>query len=212
MIGFLHTADVHVATFGGLVDEIAPGTRHVHRVDVPLLDDARAGESVLGRVRRHVGGLVVDGATVVVCTCSTLGPVAEQVGETVRVPVLRVDRPSAEDAVRDGGRVVVVVALASALGPATDLLADAARRAGTEVGLVPVVCAGAWPAFEAGDLAGYHRRVADAVRVVVGAGDVVVLAQASMAPVAALLDDLPVRVLSSPGSAVARAVELARAG
>jgi Asp/Glu/hydantoin racemase len=41
--------------------------------------------------------------------------------------------------------------------------------------------------------------------------DVVVLAQASMAPAAGLLADLPVPVLTSPRSAVARAVELARA-
>lgn len=223
MIGFLHTADVHVATFGALVDAAAPDLGRSHRVDAPLLEAARAGASVLDRVRAHVDALVADGASVVVCTCSTLGPSAELVGETAAVPVLRVDRPLAEEAVRDGGRVAVVVALASTLGPTTDLLTDAAGRAGASVELVPVVCDDAWAAFEAGDLDAYHRAVADAVRDVVGRSAepgsaapgrpaVVVLAQASMAPAAVLLGDLPVRVLTSPSSAVARAVELARAG
>ncbi|ARU50812.1 Asp/Glu/hydantoin racemase [Cellulosimicrobium cellulans] len=212
MIGFLHTADVHVATFGALVDEVAPGQGHVHRVDVPLLDDARAGAPTGERVRAHVDALVAAGASVVVCTCSTLGPVAEEVGGA-GVPVLRVDRPLAEAAVRDGGRVAVVVALASTLGPTTELLADAARRSGATVELDPVVCADAWADFEAGDLSAYRRGVADAARDAVGrrGADVVVLAQASMAPAAALLADLRVPVLTSPGSAVARAVELARA-
>ncbi|WP_264031384.1 aspartate/glutamate racemase family protein [Cellulosimicrobium sp. SH8] len=212
MIGFLHTADVHVATFGALVDEVAPGQGHVHRVDVPLLDDARAGAPTGERVRAHVDALVAAGASVVVCTCSTLGPVAAEVGGA-GVPVLRVDRPLAEAAVRDGGRVAVVVALASTLGPTTELLADAARRSGATVELDPVVCADAWADFEAGDLAAYLRGVAGAVRGAVARRDVdvVVLAQASMAPAAALLTDLPVPVLTSPGSAVARAVELARA-
>jgi aspartate/glutamate racemase len=212
VIGFLHTADVHVATFGALVDEVAPGQGHVHRVDVPLLDDARAGAPTGERVRAHVDALVAAGASVVVCTCSTLGPVAEEVGGA-GVPVLRVDRPLAEAAVRDGGRVAVVVALASTLGPTTELLADAARRSGATVELDPVVCADAWADFEAGDLSAYRRGVADAARDAVGrrGADVVVLAQASMAPAAALLADLPVPVLTSPGIAVARAVELARA-
>lgn len=212
MIGFLHTADVHVATFGALVEEVAPGEGHVHRVDEPLLDDARAGAPTGERVRAHVDALVAAGASVVVCTCSTLGPVAEEV---VRpgVPVVRVDRPLAEAAVRDGGRVAVVVALASTLGPTTDLLADAARRVGVRVVPEPVVCVDAWAAFEAGNLDAYHRAIADAVRDAVDRRepDVVVLAQASMAPAAALLADLPVPVLTSPGSVVARAVELARA-
>ncbi|MFD4993171.1 aspartate/glutamate racemase family protein [Cellulosimicrobium cellulans] len=212
MIGFLHTADVHVATFGALVEEAAPGEGHVHRVDAPLLDDARAGAPTGERVRAHVDALVAAGASVVVCTCSTLGPVAEQV-RGPGVPVVRVDRPLAEAAVRDGGRVAVVVALASTLGPTTDLLADVARRAGATVELEPVVCVDAWSAFEAGDLGAYHGGVADAVRDAARRrrADVVVLAQASMAPAAALLADLPVPVLTSPGSAVARAVELARA-
>ncbi|MFI2705692.1 aspartate/glutamate racemase family protein [Cellulosimicrobium composti] len=212
MIGFLHTADVHVASFGALVDEVAPGEGHVHRVDAPLLDDARAGAPVAGRVRAHVEALAAAGASVVVCTCSTLGPVSEQVGG-LGVPVVRVDRPLAEAAVRDGGRVTVVVALASTLGPTTELLREVARRERATVELDPVVCADAWSAFEAGDLGAYHRGVADAVRDAVSrrGADVVVLAQASMAPAADLLADLPLPVLTSPGSAVARAVELARA-
>lgn len=214
MIGFLHTAEVHVATFGALVDEVAPGEGHTHRVDVPLLDAARGGVPVAARVRAHVEALVAAGASVVVCTCSTLGPVAESAGRgSSAVPVVRVDAPLAAEAVRDGGRVAVVVALASTLAPTTELLAAAARRAATQVELEPVVCGDAWTAFEAGDLAAYHRAVADAVRdaVVRRRPDVVVLAQASMAPAARLLADVPVRVLTSPGSAVARAVELARA-
>lgn len=214
MIGFLHTAEVHVATFGALVDEVAPGEGHTHRVDVPLLDAARGGVPVAARVRAHVEALVAAGASVVVCTCSTLGPVAESAGRgSSAVPVVRVDAPFAAEAVRDGGRVAVVVALVSTLAPTTELLAAAARRAATQVELEPVVCGDAWAAFEAGDLAAYHRAVADAVRdaVVRRRPDVVVLAQASMAPAARLLADVPVRMLTSPGSAVARAVELARA-
>lgn len=64
---------------------------------------------------------------------------------------------------------------------------------------------------EAGDHAGYLDRVARHVRGLADDVDVVVLAQASMAPAANLVGDLSIPVRSSPRLAVLRAVELADA-
>jgi hypothetical protein len=96
-IGFLHTADVHVATFRGLLAELAPGYADVHEVDERLLADARAGIDVSDRVAERLGALAAAGADVVVCTCSTLGELTERV--VLPVPVLRADRPMAQAAV-----------------------------------------------------------------------------------------------------------------
>ncbi|WP_345585639.1 hypothetical protein [Streptomyces prasinosporus] len=71
-----------------------------------------------------------------------------------------------------------------------------ARRAGRAVGVRAVLVEGARARFEAGDPEGYVRRVADAADGVTGA-DVIVLAQASMAP-AGRLGTAGVPVLSSP--------------
>lgn len=38
MISFLHTGDVHVATFDRLMDELAPGMARRHRVEQGWLD------------------------------------------------------------------------------------------------------------------------------------------------------------------------------
>ena len=65
--------------------------------------------------------------------------------------------------------------------------------------------------FEIGDHAGYLDHVARHVQSLADDVDVVVLAQASMAPAADLLADLSIPVLSSPRLAVSRAVELADA-
>ena len=42
MIGFLHTAEAHTATFTDLLQEIAPGAPSMHLVDESLLIDAQA--------------------------------------------------------------------------------------------------------------------------------------------------------------------------
>ena len=208
-IGFLHTADVHVATFRALRADVAPDARDVHTVDQSLLADARASGitvSVRERIAGHLRLLARD-ADAIVCTCSTIGGEAELLAECVDVPVIRVDRPMAEMAVRAGRRVAVVAALESTLEPTRALLEDCARGLDTEVRLEP--CLEAWPLFEAGDLEGYLTLIAEHVRELSPRADVVVLAQASMASVEPVVADLDLRVLSSPRSSVEMAVQLA---
>jgi glutamate racemase len=211
-LGFLHTAHVHVATFRALVRAAAPGAADVHVVDESLLADARADgvDAVRARVAARVGGLVAAGAAVVVCTCSTIGAAAEQA--RAGVPVVRVDRPMARAAVAGGGRVGVVAAVGSTVGPTRALLLEEAAAAGSGAMLVDAPCPAAWALFEAGDVAGYLDAVAAHVDALVrsGGADVVVLAQASMAPVADRFTGGPVPVLSSPAAAVAAAAALLR--
>ncbi|MEU4693089.1 hypothetical protein [Actinoplanes sp. NPDC023714] len=80
-IGFLHTADVHVETFQQLMAELAPGWAVRHVVDASLLADARVDgvtPEIADRTRARLGELEAAGADLIVCTCSTIGAVAEQ--------------------------------------------------------------------------------------------------------------------------------------
>lgn len=165
----LHTSPVHVATFEALRDDLAPGVELVHVVREDLLADARTHgpEAVADRIASLVAAY-----DTVLCTCSTIGAVAERAG------ALRVDRPLAVAAAAYDAPVVVLAALGSTLDPTLALLAQ--EGAGD---VRAVLVEGAWERWEAGDLDGYHRLVAaEAER---HPGAVVVLAQASMAPAAA---------------------------
>ena len=75
------------------------------------------------------------------------------------------------------------------IGTTFELILDAAKKAGKEVKLIEVLCGKAWACFETGNQ-----------------GEVIVLAQASMAGAAALCTDLPKSVLSNPSFGVATAV------
>ncbi|GIE94578.1 aspartate/glutamate racemase family protein [Paractinoplanes rishiriensis] len=203
-IGFLHTANIHVPTFRGLREELAPGWQDLHVVDASLLAGARTGgitPDLAARIDARLHELADAGADVIVCTCSSLGAHAERRTSDTGVPVLRGDRPMAEAAVAAGDRIALLVAVTSSLEPTRDLLRDAG--AGT---LIEVLCTDAWPHFEAGDLDAYAQMVAGAARKVAAQADVIVLAQPSMAPAALLLADLPIPVLTSPRTAVARAI------
>ena len=209
-IGFLHTSPVHVERFEGLVAELAPDVEVISVVDEVLLDRARShglDDLIL------IGGLAdrlaqLAEVDVVVCTCSTIGGLAEEIGVAADVPVVRVDRAMAEEAVAIGGRVAVVAAVGSTVGPTVELLETVATAGRHDVTIDVIEVADAWNRFEAGDVAGYESSVAETVRSCAADADVVVLAQASMASVVDR-DDIAVLdtpVLTSPRAAVAAAV------
>jgi hypothetical protein len=209
--GFLHTSSVHVPTFDALVAEVVPGVTVVSIVDVDLLDRARAhglaDPQLAERVGRALAALVDGGATTIVCTCSTIGGLAERIGRERALTVVRVDRPMVERAVEVGGRILVVAALASTVGPTSELLAEVAAGRDARLAVEVLLVDGAWQYFESGDLDAYHRTIADRIVGLVTdrpPPDVIVLAQASMAPVASLEDitALGVPVLASPRTAV----------
>jgi aspartate/glutamate racemase len=213
-IAFLHTSPLHVATFRGLLAELAPGLGDAHLVDEALLADVRDRGFDVGnetRLLERLRDLAAGGPSVIVCTCSTISGHAERLAPGLGVPVLRIDRPLAERAVAGGGRVAVVAAVESTLGPTRALFEDCAAACASGAVVVDAPCLEAWELFERGDLDGYYERIARHVRALAGDVDVVVLAQATMAPAAALLGELAIPVLSSPRLAVLRAVELAGA-
>ena len=196
----LHTSPVHVATFDALAEEEAPGVELVHLVCEELLAEARrlGPDAVSDHVADHVADRVVDAVTghgVVLCTCSTIGAVAEAHG------ALRVDRPMAAEAAAAataGRRVVVLAALESTLAPTLALLAEEGVA-----DVEAVVVDGAWERFEQDDRAGYLALVTREIERHEGA--VVVLAQASMAPAATRAG-----VLSSPRLGLREAVRQLR--
>ncbi|MCX5504774.1 arylsulfatase [Streptomyces sp. NBC_00053] len=206
-LALLHTSPVHIPVFDALRDAGHPGLALRHLVHEDLLVRAReAGpEAVAGDVRALLAGAVADGARAMLCTCSTIGAVAEAESVTLGVPVLRVDRPMvAAAAARD--RVVVLASITGTLAPTLALLAEEAGDRAVDVRTV--VVDGAWERFEAGDRDGYLDLVAAAADAVTDC-DVIVLAQASMADaVTRTVTRIP--VLSSPGPGLAAAAAAAR--
>ncbi|MFG2328151.1 aspartate/glutamate racemase family protein [Streptomyces sp. NPDC048604] len=211
VLALLHTSPVHVPVFDGLRDADHPGLELRHLVFEELLARARAEgpEAVAGDVVRLLEAAVADGAAAVLCTCSTIGGVAEAAAPCLGVPVLRVDRPMAARAAA-AGRVLVLAAVESTLGPTVELIRDEAGGDGDMPRIATRLVEGAWDRFEAGDREGYLVAVAAAVDAVPASeADVIVLAQASMAG-AADRTATPLPVLASPRTGLAAAAEAAR--
>jgi aspartate/glutamate racemase len=203
-IGFVHTVLSLPPTFAALAQELVPDADVFHIADETLLGVTRREGRLTPATRRRVLGYVESaaeaGADVVVVTCSSVGPAVDASRAFVDVPVLRIDEPMADEAVRLGSRVGVLATLPTTLEPTAELVRRRARAAGREVEVVTHLCDGAFGSDRHDEL------VRAGLRALSERVDVVVLAQASMARV--VDEDPPVPVLSSPRLGMQRVAEL----
>jgi Asp/Glu/hydantoin racemase len=196
-VGFVHTVLTLAPTFNALADELVPEAERFHIADESLLGVTRRTGSLTPATRRRVLGYVESaaeaGADLVVVTCSSIGPAVDASRDFVPVPVLRIDEPMADEAVRIGSRVGVLATLSTTLEPTAELV----ERRGNGVEVVSHLCDGAFDALQAGDLERHDELIRHGLRELEPQVDVVVLAQASMARVVDALQTT-VPVLSSP--------------
>jgi len=207
-LGLIHTSATLVPMFQQLCSQYLPDVKVFNIVDDSLIKNTIAcGEltpTTARRVVNYVGSAEAAGADFILVTCSSIGAAVEAAAGLTGVPVLRVDQPMADLAVRTGKRVGVIATLSTTLQPTSDLVKRRAAVAGKEIELQSVLCEGAFDALMSGDGAKHDEMVGKALRELSAKVDVIVLAQASMARVADALspEDKKVPILASPGIAI----------
>jgi hypothetical protein len=204
-ITLLHTAEVHRAVFDSIRDRIAPDMTLKHVVRPRWLKNAQEG--IERALEEEIAGVVGRAPGPVLCTCTTLGPVAESTG------AMRVDWPMMRAAAQAQGPVLMAFCLESTYAPSLALLERALAEQAAPQKVYPLPMPQYWPLFEAGEADAFDAVIAGEVRQAVTAqGDVaaVVLAQASMAGAAARLEDLGVPVLTAPELALRAVLNVAR--
>ena len=210
---FIHTVPPLVSVFTQLGAELLPGVKLYHILDEPLVERVRR-RGVLAtedaeRLAIHVEAAAEIGADVVLVTCSTISPCVDDIRAAAPIPVLKIDEAMIAEAVRLGCRIGVVATSHTTLEPTRMLLAAESQRTGKAVEVELIFVDEALSALLAGDGDTHDRLVKAAVTALAGRRDVLVLAQATMARVLAVIPEgaLPVPILSSPHLALAQVRE-----
>ncbi len=181
-IAFLHTAQSNADLFESAARDLPLVRSHLVRDDL-LARAVDAGFLTL-EIREETRALLsgqAEDADIVLVTCSTLGPAADDLGDPC---IKRVDRALAEAAVAAGKPVKALCTVPSTLGPTSDLFEDVS--AGTGVAVDVKLIDGAWAHFERGDTQAYFEAIAEAADRLASGNVTIALAQASMAPAASL--------------------------
>lgn len=144
-------------------------------------------QSNIDAFERYARDLVeLGGVDAILITCSTMNrsyPQLQQAMEQYGVPVIQIDRPMMEAAVRRGGRILVVATHGPTVDSTQALLQEVAEELGEEVAFTGATVHEAWERLAEGDVEGHNRLLADAIHGALaqdGEINSVVLAQLSM--------------------------------
>jgi len=203
-LAFIHTVSSLVGLFNDLSEELLPDIEVFHISDEMLLKIvlAQGGLSpfIFQRVSDHVVAAERAGATAIQCTCSSISPCVDASRPFVGIPVLKIDEPMVNKAIKTGTRIGVAATAPTTLKPTTELVHTRASVLGKSVQVESVLCEGAYNALFAGDTQKHDQIVAGVLRDLMNRNDVIILAQASMARVAQTIptEELRIPILSSP--------------
>jgi hypothetical protein len=211
-VALLHTAEVHKKTFTHLFQAMAPEITLDQIVQEDWLAEARKN-GVSSELSDKVQKLLTTASQdndVVICTCSTLGPIADLVAQENK-KVFRIDRPMMAEAVKSQGRLLIVVCLESTVEATKALVEEAFEAEGKTANFEILLCDQAWPFFENGDVSSFAEAitqdVCEKVETMLNPGPIV-LAQASMLAAAPLLMEKDLPVLTSPIVAARTAINM----
>jgi hypothetical protein len=199
-IAFLYTAQVHAETFEALVQELAPQCNRTHHAALEFLASAQTDGLMSISAQTYEILEKLQTIDVVLCTCSTLGPLVDSFAQT-NSKVVRIDRPLMEAPVKSGPKILVGVCFESTRDATLALLNDFVKEAEDPTSIELIMCDGAWPYFEAGDMKAFSAEIDRAIRQSIDQENTpacIVLAQASMGVANDVLTDLGIPILSSP--------------
>ena len=208
LLVLLHTVSPLVEEFNRLAAVLPEGVELRHVLDEPLLERVRQRGHLApedsGHVQVHAAMAAQIGARAMLVTCSTISPCVDEVRSLVKLPVFKIDEAMASEAIRRGSRIGVLATAPITLESTQASLLAQARACGKTVEIETVAVEEAMAALMRGDGATHDNLVREAALQLAERVDVVVLAQASMARVMAVLPEgcCPAAVLSSPHSAL----------
>lgn len=135
-------------------------------------------------------------------TCSSVGYVADIISELTNVPVIKIDRPMAQNAVAAvsaGSKIGVLATLPTTLPPTCSLVSEEILASGKTIELQQFVAEGAFQKLMAGDRSAHDEIVISKAKDIASEIDALVLAQGSMALLEArLIEQTGIPVFSSP--------------
>jgi glutamate racemase len=159
--------------------------------------------SLVRRVCSYILSAEISGADLVVITCSTISCIAIIAKHLVRIPIVRIDEPMAELAVKKGEQIKVLATLSSTLTPTVQLIKEKCQQQGKKVVLDGFLINKARQFLNEGNPKKHDQIIKEEIENALENYDLVILAQASMERV---LDTLSAekqkRVLASPKLAV----------
>jgi Asp/Glu/hydantoin racemase len=216
-LGIIHAALITTKAIQKYLDEIIPEVEVVHWVDDTIQNTNFACEPGIIPKKNYAkfvqGALSQEeyGVDLILLACSTFNRAVEFARPMVNVPMLQLDRPMMDLAVRDSKRVGLLATVPTTVPASQRLLTNAAMDAGKIIDIHVRLCSEAFHVLKAGDPEKHNEMLLEEIDKLSGEVDAIVLAQISMSALEPRLTDTRVPVYNSGRTGVEKVRELLEA-
>ena len=202
LVGLVHTTRLVVDSLHSIVAEQCPGNEINHVMDEGILRRLSTLGTITPEIVQWLSNMVHSaesaGADLAVVSCSSISPCVNEVRNRVGIPVLKVDEPMMEYAIRNAGRIGLLMTNPTTETPSTLLFEEVRERLKSSATLETRLCPNAFAKLNRGDIEGHDTEVVEAVKNLLDDVEIVMLAQISIARVKKQIDPvISGRVLSS---------------
>jgi aspartate/glutamate racemase len=213
-LGIIHAALITTRAVQRFIDEELPGVEVVHWVDDTIQNTNFACEP--GTIPRRNYAKFVQaalsqqeyGVDLILLACSTFNRAAEYARPMIDVPLLQIDRPMMDLAVRDGSRIGLLATVPTTVPASERLLRLAADEAGRPIDVAVRLCTRAFEAIKAGRADEHNDILIEEVDRLSRDVDAIVMAQVSMSALEPRLQQTRVPVYNSGRTAFRRVREI----
>jgi aspartate/glutamate racemase len=202
-LGIIHAALITTRAVQRYLDEIIPEVEVVHWVDdtiqntnfacppgtIPPNNYAKFTQAALSQQEY--------GVDLILLACSTFNRAVEYARPMIVTPMLQIDRPMMDLAVRQGSRLGLLATVPTTVPASERLLHLAAAEAGRKIEVKTRLCSEAFAQLKAGQVEKHNELLLGEIDRLAGEVDAIVLAQLSMSALESRLTSTKVPVYNS---------------
>lgn len=212
-MAIIHTGLVLVPMLTDLAKKIMPEIRIRNIVDDSLLPDCMEAGKLTDEVARRIVSYMLNaeqfGADCILSSCSSVGLAVDMAKPLLKIPVIKIDEPMAEEAIKRGSCIALVATVPTTIAPSAGLIREKAKMLGKSVNIKEFLCEEAFKTLIKGDVKGHNRILKNIIEKAAAEYDAVVLAQGSMYNIVPELSaEIRDKTLSSPLLGIQRAREI----
>lgn len=213
-LGVIHAALISSRAVQPFIDEIIPDVTVAHVVDDTIqntnfvCEPGTIPKANYFKFATYAHDLEEAGVDLILLACSTFNRAVELARPMINTPMLQIDRPMMDLAVRRGKRIGLLATVPTTVPASERLLRLAAEEADRRVTVKTVLCAKAFDEIKKGHVERHNALLLKAIDGLSKDVDAIVMAQVSMGALEPLLKDTRVPVYNSGRTGFTRVREI----
>lgn len=216
-LGIIHAALITTRAVQKYIDEIIPDVEVVHWVDDTIQNTnfaCKPGVIPRKNYAKFVQAALSQqeyGVDLILLACSTFNRAAEYARPMIDTPMLQIDRPMMDLAVRQGRRIGLLATVPTTVPASERLLRLAGEEVGKTIEVKLRLCSEAFQVLKAGDPEKHNQMLLAEIDKLSGEVDAIVMAQVSMTALEPHLTNTRIPVYNSGRTAFQKVREILEA-